>query len=264
MAITQLLTDAPGAARPTAVNTLTVDDLNAALREGWSDFSEKRGDLIFAGLLYPAIGLLTAFIANGGNLTHLLFPMAAGLSLLGPLAATGFYQLARRREAGLESSWWHFGDILKSPQLDQIGIVAAIMILLFGGWMIAAGIVYAVFFGLTEPASFRELIVEVLTTGRGWGMIIIGNLIGLGFAVAALCLSVTSLPMLVDRDVSAGTALRTSIATVRQNPAVMSRWGLTVVALLVLGSIPAFLGLAVILPLLGYATWHLYKKAVPV
>lgn len=264
MVVTQAMTGAPAASTATPVSTLSNDDLNTALRQGWGDFTAKRGDLIFAGLIYPAIGLLAAFAANGGPLTHLLFPMAAGLALLGPLTATGFYELARRREEGRESSWRHFADLLKSPQIDQIGIVAAILIALFVGWLIAAGLVYAAFFGLNEPASLGSFLTEVLTTARGWGMILVGNLVGFVFAVAALCLSITSLPMLVDRNVSAGTALATSIETVRSNPMVTLRWGLTVAVLLVIGSIPAFLGLAVVLPWLGYATWHLYRKAVPV
>lgn len=263
MAVTQAMRGAPAASDDVPVNTLTEGDLNAALREGWSDFNDKRGDLIFAALIYPAIGLLAAFAANGGPLTHLLFPMAAGFALLGPVAATGFYELARRREAGLDASWRHFGDLLKSPQIDQIGIVAAILVALFAGWMVAAGLIYAAFFGFNEPASLSGFVMEVLTTPRGWGMIIVGNAVGFVFALAALCLSITSLPMLVDRKVNAAVALRSSIETVRQNPAMALRWGLTVAFFLVVGSIPAFLGLAIVLPWLGYATWHLYKKAVP-
>lgn len=263
MAVTQAMESAPAAPTHPPVNTITKDDLSAALREGWSDFNEKRGDLIFAGLIYPAIGLIAAYAANGGPLTHLLFPMAAGLALVGPLLATGFYELARRREAGLDAGWRRFIGLMKSPHIDQIGVVAGILIILFAGWLIAAWLVFGAFFGLHEPSSLGTFFREVLTTTRGWAMIIVGNLIGLVFAVVALCLSVVSLPMLVDRDVGAGTALATSIETVRRNPVVMLRWGLIVAALLVIGSIPAFLGLAVVLPWLGYATWHLYRKAVP-
>lgn len=262
MAITQAI-GATSAANDAPVNTITNNDLSAALREGWQDFNDKRGDLVFAALIYPVIGLIAAWAANGGPMTWLLFPLAAGLSLVGPLAATGFYELARRREAGLESGWQHFLDVARSPRLDGIAVVAVILIALFAGWLVAAGLIYGVFFGLHEPASLGALFGEVLTTPRGWAMIIVGNLIGFAFAVAALALSVVSLPMLIDRDVSAGQALSTSIASVRRNPAVMARWGLTVAALLVAGSIPAFLGLAVVLPWLGYATWHLYRKAVP-
>lgn len=264
MAITHALGGSEAAATGSPVNTITADDLNAVLREGWRDFSERRGDLIFAGLIYPIIGLVAAWAANGGPMTWLLFPLAAGLSILGPLTATGFYELARRRELGLDSGWSHFLDVARGPRRDGIVVVAVMLILLFGGWLLAAGAIYGTFFGLYEPASFASFIGEVLSTPRGWGMILVGNLVGVAFAIAALALSVVSLPMLVDRDVGAGEALATSIAAVRHNPAVMTRWGLTVAALLVIGSIPAFLGLAIVLPWLGYATWHLYRRVVAV
>lgn len=263
MATTQAIRGAPAAPTVPPVNTISGDDLNAALREGWADFSAKRGDLIFAGLIYPIIGLVAAWAANGGPMTWLLFPLATGLSLVGPLVATGFYELARRREAGLDASWRHFLDVARSPRLDGIAVVAVILVALFAGWLIAAGLIYSAFFGLHEPASLWSFLGEVVSTPQGWGMFVAGMAVGFLFAVAALALSVVSLPMLIDRDVSAGTALSTSIAAVRRNPAVMARWGLTVAALLAIGSLPAFLGLAVALPWLGYATWHLYRRVVP-
>ena len=243
------------------VRDISGADLRAALREGWDDFRAKRGDLLLIGLLYPAIGFAAAMLAQGDYL-WMLFPLAAGLTILGPLTATGFYELARRREAGLESSWWHFLDVAKSPAIEAIAIVAVVLIALFGGWLIAAGLVYFAFFGLSEPASATAFFADVLTTPRGWAMMLVGNLIGLCFALAALALAAVSLPMLIDRDGGAGRAMRTSIAAFRRNPGTMSRWGLIVAALLVAGSIPLFMGLAVVLPWLGYATWHLYRKLV--
>lgn len=244
------------------VRALDTQDLRAALREGLEDFRAKRGDILLIGLLYPFVGFATA-MAVQADFVWLFFPLAAGLSILGPLVATGFYELARRREAGLESSWWHFLDVAKSPAIEAIGVVAGVLIALFGGWLIAAGIVYAAFFGLTAPAGIGDFLTQVFTTPAGWGMILVGNLVGLGFALATLAVSAISLPMLIDRDGGAGQAMATSIAVFRRNPAVMARWGLTVAALLVLGSIPLFMGLAFVLPWLGYSTWHLYTKAVP-
>lgn len=262
MATTQSWTPARGADRDVLpVRTITGADLGAALREGWEDFREKRGDLLFIGLLYPAIGFAAAMLAQG-DYVWMFFPLGAGLTILGPLTATGFYELARRREAGLESSWWHFLDVAKSPAIEAIAVVAVVLIALFGGWLLTAGLIYSAFFGLAAPASLGAFLGEVLTTPRGWGMILVGNLVGLGFALATLALSAVSLPMLIDRDGGAGRAMRTSIAAFRRNPAVMSRWGLIVAALLVAGSIPLFMGLAVVLPWLGYATWHLYRKVV--
>jgi len=260
VAITAL--DEPVAFDALPVRRIDAADVRAALADGYEDFKSKRGDLIFLGLLYPFVGLAAAWLALGNQILPLLFPITAGISLLGPLAATGFYELARRREAGLESGWWHFLDVRKSPALDSIVVVAVILILLFGAWLLSAGLIYATFMGTTEPASVGAFLSELFTTSRGWTMMLVGNLVGLVFAVAAFAVSAVSLPLLIDHDVGAGAAIRTSIHAVRENPAVMTRWGITIAALLVLGSLPVFLGLSVVLPVLGYATWHLYTKVV--
>lgn len=251
-----------GAAGVLPVRSITIADLDAALREGCEDFRAKRGDLIFIGILYPLIGLITAAAVGGSDVLPLLFPILAGLSLLGPLAAIGFYELARRREAGLDSSWWHFLEVRSNPSIEQIGLVAALLIIIFAAWLGAAAAIYALFFGGEPPLSLGGFARDVLTTPKGWGMIIAGNLVGLGFAMLVLMVSVVSLPLLVDRQVDAGTAIRTSLAAFGRNRAVLLRWGLTVAALLVLGSIPFFFGLAIVLPVLGYATWHLYTRLV--
>lgn len=247
---------------PASVRTIGTADLNAALAEGYDDFKAKRGDLLLIGLLYPLVGVITAVAVSGTSILPLLFPLIAGLSLLGPLVATGFYELARRREAGLESSWWHFLDVRKNPSFEAIAVIAIILVAIFIAWLVSAALIYSAFFGAEPPASIGSFFNQVLTTPQGWGMIAVGNLVGFGFAALVLALSVASLPMLIDRKVSAGTAIATSIRAVRANPAAMFRWGVTVAGLLLLGSLPAFLGLAIVLPVLGYATWHLYTKLV--
>lgn len=244
------------------VRSISSADIRASLREAVDDFNDKRGDLIFAGALYPIIGLITAMALLNSESIPLLFPLIAGLSLLGPLVSTGFYELARRREEGLESTWSHFFDVVKRPAVEQITWVGGLMIMLFVGWIAAAGLIYSATLGPEPPASLGAFLTALFTTPEGWTMMVVGNLVGLLFAVLVLAVSVVSLPMLVDCDLDAGTAIRTSIAAVRKNPWTMARWGFTVVALLVIGSIPLFLGLAVVLPILGYATWHLYTKTV--
>jgi len=244
------------------IRTLTRSDLDASLRDGWADFREKRGDLLFIGILYPLIGLVTAAFATQNEAVPYLFPIAAGLSLLGPLVSTGFYELARRREAGLDASWSHFFEVVRRPAFPSIMFVGVILLGIFAAWVASAAILYLAFMGPEAPASIGAFLAELFGTARGWGLIIVGNLVGLGFAILVLALSVVSLPMLVDDHVDAGEAMRTSVAVARANPAMVARWGLTVAVLLVIGSLPAFLGLAVVLPVLGYATWHLYTRAV--
>jgi uncharacterized membrane protein len=253
---------ASAAASSLPVRRIAAADLIASLREGWRDFMAMRGDLIFLGLLYPLIGLVAAAVSLGGSLIPLFFPIAAGIGLLGPLAAIGFYELARRREAGLESDWSHFLDVRKRPAMDDIAIVSGVLLCLFLLWLIVAGVLYVVLWGPAAPASLGAFLRRLFTTREGWGLIVLGNAFGALFGVAVLALSVASMPMLVDRDINAGVAMRTSVAAVRANFGVMMRWGLIVAAVLVLGSIPAFIGLAVMLPWLGYSTWHLYTRLV--
>jgi len=254
------------AADPTApeipVRTLSSRDLNLSLREGWNDFLSMRGDLIFVGLLYPLVGFVAAWVTLGYNLVPLSFPLAAGISLLGPIVAIGFYELARRREAGLESNWLHFFDVRKRPSVEGLGAVAALLISIFVLWVVVAGGLYVALWGMTPPDSIGAFLSRLFTTPEGWALIILGNLIGAGFAVLVLAISVVSLPMLVDCNIEASTAVGTSIRAFRANKGMMIRWGLTIAVLLVLGSIPLFIGLAVVLPWLGYATWHLYTHVV--
>jgi uncharacterized membrane protein len=244
------------------IRRIQAGDLGAALAEGWRDFLAMRGDLLFVGLLYPIIGLLAAAASLGGSLIPLFFPIAAGIGFLGPLAAIGFYELARRREAGLDSGWTHFLDVRKRPAIEDIAIVSGILLTLFLLWVVVAGALFVLLWGPAPPPSLAAFVNRLLTTREGWELIAIGNLVGAGFAVAVMALSVVSMPMLVDRDVDAGTALATSLAAFGANFWVMIRWGTIVAALLALGSIPAFIGLAVVLPWLGYATWHLYTRLV--
>jgi len=269
MAATETVTSASTTTTPKAgsdaaafpVRRVTTADLRASLRDGYQDFLEHRGDLIFIGLIYPLIGLVAGAAALGGTLSHYFFPIAFGVALLGPVAATGFYEIARRREEGLECDWSHFLDVVKLPSFDSITGVIALLLVIFGFWIAVAGLLYAALLG-APPERVGEFLERLFTTTEGWSLIVVGNLVGLLFAIVVLAVSVVSLPMLVDRDVGARAAIATSVAAVRANFSVMFMWGVAVLVLLVIGSLPLFVGLAFVLPWLGYATWHLYTRAV--
>lgn len=247
------------------IRTIGMNDLRIALAQGWDDFLSKRGDLVFIGFIYPASVLLAAVYLSHASILPLIFPLISGSVLFGPVMASGFYELARRRERHLDTRWRHFFDVLHSPAAFSLIALASIVFLLFLLWIYAAWLIYSTTLGATaatEAGTVLAFLTATLTTSEGWRMIVVGNLVGLGFAAAVLAISVISFPMMVDRPVGMGTAMRTSVRVALKNPVSVAVWGLIVVGLLVLGALPALVGLAVVLPVLGYATWHLYTRAV--
>lgn len=253
---------APARSKRIPVRKITNEDLRVSLRLGLEDFKEMRGDIVFAGFIYTFIGLAAVVMTTNGPLMPFFLPVVAGVGLLGPVAAVGFYELARRREAGQEVHWFNFLDVRKRPSVDEMGIVAGLLLAIFAFWLIAAGVLYVALFGWATPTSFIGFFTTIVTTGRGWALILIGLAIGAIFGWIVLALSVASLPMLVDRNVSASAAVSASWRAAHANKPQMIRWGLTVLVLLVLGSIPLFVGLAFVLPWLGYSTWHLYTRLI--
>jgi len=245
-----------------AIRKITFSDVTAALGKGMSDFWQRPSHYIFLFILYPVLGFAIGIWSSGGNAFQLLYPVATGFALLGPVAALGLYELSRRHETGEDDHPRHAFEVLRSPALPQILTVGLMLAALFVAWLAAAQAIYRGFYGDGVPADFWAWMVEVLTTPRGWGLILAGNAVGLIFALVVLATSVVAFPMLVDRGGSAGAAIRTSIRAVRTNPAQMLFWGVIVVGALILGAIPLLVGLAVVLPVLGHATWHLYRAVV--
>jgi uncharacterized membrane protein len=237
-------------------------DLMQALARGLDDFSAMPSHAVFLCLIYPLLGVLLISLSLGQSMLPLAFPLAAGFALIGPLAAIGLYELSRRREAGLDTSSRHAFDVWYSPSLGAIVALGLLLMAIFLVWLAVAESIYVADFGYTAPASIRQFVDDVFTTTAGWNLIVVGTGVGFLFAVLVLTISAISFPLLLDRDVGAAVALLTSIRVVLANPLTMALWGFIVAALLVVGSLPCFLGLTVVMPVLGHATWHLYRKAV--
>ncbi len=244
------------------VRKIGVADLLEALRNGFDDFWEKPSHYVFLCLIYPLVGVVLAAWTSGNNALPLLFPLMSGFALLGPLAALGLYEISRRREAGEDTSWWHALEVRQSPAIPSIIAVGLFLFAVFIAWLLAAEAIYQWCFGSSPPVSLGSFFSDVFTTSSGWTLIIVGNLIGFVFAVVVLATTVVAFPILLDRDIGAYDAMHTSVRAVLANPVPMAVWGLIVAALLVVGSIPLFAGLAVVIPILGHATWHLYRRVI--
>ncbi len=246
-----------------AVARIGVGDLLESLRRGFADFTASRADVMLLCVFYPALGLIFGRLASGENTMALLFPLISGFALVGPLAAVGLYEMSRRREMGASVGWADAFGVLRSPSLGPIIVLGLALAAVFVVWLVAAQAIYAWTLGPGHTDSFGDFFNAVLFTHAGVNMIIIGMCVGFVFALVVGIFAVVSFPMLIDRDVGVETALRTSLNAVMANPVPMAIWGLIVVAGLVLGSIPLFLGLVVVLPVLGHSTWHLYRRLVP-
>jgi uncharacterized membrane protein len=244
------------------IRRIGIADLKECLRRGIEDFAAMPSHLAFLGLLYPILGVIIAAFSFSNNALPLIFPLASGFALVGPFAAIGLYEISRRRELGLEAEWHHAFDVLRSPAIPSIIAMGLILMTIFVLWLGAAQALYESLFGTLPPESYTGFLTEVVTTGHGWALIILGNLIGLVFAIVALSVSVVSFPLLLDRDVGVAVAVATSIRAVVANPRPLAAWGIIVAASLVVGSIPLFVGLAIVMPILGHATWHLYRRLV--
>jgi uncharacterized membrane protein len=257
-----LMSPAPAVPAVPELRRIGVADLRYSLSRGLDDFLAAPTQLVFLGLLYPVIGFLAARAAWGGPLLPQLYPLLAGLSLMGPVVAIGLYEISRRREQGQAVSWLDAFAVLRSPAILSIGVLGLMLLGIFLAWLVAAQLIYNATVGGVPHATLGALLRDVVDTAAGWRMILIGNLVGGIFAVVVLTLTVVSFPMILDRQVAPGIAIRTSIRAVALNPVTMALWGLVVAAGLVIGTLPLFIGLSVVMPVLGHATWHLYRKVV--
>ncbi|HEV8678355.1 MAG TPA: DUF2189 domain-containing protein [Stellaceae bacterium] len=249
-------------AAPPAVRPIALSDLGTALTRGINDFAALRSDVIFLCVVYPLAGLVLARLVFGYGLLPLLFPLASGFALIGPVAAVGLYEMSRRREAGAEAGWADALGIFRNPSFGSIVLFGLVLLAIFLIWLNVAIAIYDLTLGPEEPASVAAFARDVLTTGAGWTMIAVGIGVGFLFAVAVLAISVVSVPLMLDRDVGLTAAIGTSLRAVRASPGPMAVWGLIVAAGLAIGTLPLFLGLIVVMPVLGHATWHLYRRVV--
>ncbi|WCR11198.1 DUF2189 domain-containing protein [Paracoccus stylophorae] len=248
-------------ARP-QINRIGADDIRSALKKGVEDFGALRSDVIFLVVLYPVIGFVLALWSFNTDDLHLLFPLVAGFPLVGPVAALGLYELSRRRERGEDANWSAALDTLTGRILGPVIMLSLLLVAIFTLWMLVAHAIWSATLGPASYDGLWDFLGTTLSTAEGWTMIVVGLAVGFVFAAVTLCISMVSFPMMIDRQVGVPVALATSFAVARRNPGTTALWGLVVAVALMVGMIPLFAGLVVVLPILGHATWHLYRSAV--
>jgi len=244
------------------VRRIGIPDLKDVVARGVQDFGACRTDVIFLCLIYPIVGLVLIQFAFNADILHLVLPLASGFALIGPVVAVGLYELSRRREQGRSVTWGDALGVFSSPSLGAILVLGLLLAAILFAWLAAAQGIYDATLGPAPPVAFGPFLRDVFTTEAGWAMIVVGVGVGFLFALGVLAITVVSFPLLLDRDVGVLVAMVTSIRVSLANPVPVAIWGLIIAAGLVVGSIPVFLGLIVILPVLGHATWHMYRKTV--
>lgn len=244
------------------VQKLSFDDIKAALHAGWSDF--KRRPLLsgFFGLVYAAGGLFIAVSLLYFQEVWMIIPVALGFPLIAPFVASGLYEMSRRMGNGESFGAREIFLVIRQQQGRELGWMAFVVLFLFWIWIYQVRLLLAVFLGF-RPFSSLDSFLEILTgTAEGWMFIGVGTLVGAVLATVLFSLTVISMPVLLDKEIDFISAMLLSIRAVITNPVVMISWGLIISILVLLAMLPVFLGLVVMLPVLGHATWHLYKRAI--
>lgn len=246
------------------IHPVRAADLPGVLKLGAADFVAKPTHGVFITLIYGLIALFTALMGLGESFLPLLFPLLAGTAILGPIAASGLYELSRRRERGLDYSWHHVFDVIHAPSRWGIAAMGLVLAILFAAWLMTAQLLYGAFFTGETPQTLPLLWEQVFSTRAGWNLLIAGSAIGFVYSIVVYAATVVSLPMMLHHKIGLGRAVLTSVRAVQQNWRAMAAWYCIVVAMVLLGALPLFLGLAVVVPVLGHATWHLYRRTVSI
>ncbi len=243
------------------VRPIAAADIAEALGQGLRDFQAMPLlGLIFGGL-YVAGGILIVLSLTAFGMVYLAYPIAAGFSLIGPFVAIGLYEMSRRREAGQPVTLGAIWSAVRSR--TELGWMAFVTLFIFLVWMYQVRLLIALILGINASfSSIQQFITVVLTTSEGLLFLAVGNAIGAALSLILFSLTVVSFPLLLDRDVDFVTAMVTSVRAVVTSPVPMIGWAAVIVVVLMVSSIPYFLGLLVTLPVLGHATWHLYRRIV--
>lgn len=248
---------------PTRVNKITFNEIVDALGLGMRDFRRAPVYGLFFGGVYALGGIIVLLSASALNMSYLSYPLAVGFGLIGPFIAVGLYEVSRRLETGQRLDWPGVLGVIWEQRRRELAWMAFVVLFVQIMWMYQVRLLLALFLGFQSFASFPAFLEVVVTTPEGLMFLLIGNVIGAALSVVLFSLTVVSFPMLLDREVDFITAMITSVRSVVTSPVPMIGWALIVTVTLLISMLPFFVGLVVTLPILGHATWHLYRRLVP-
>ena len=244
------------------VRAATFEDIRIALAQGWGDFLKAPAYCLFLGGVYALGGLLVVSTVMLFGMGYLAYPLAAGFVLIGPFIAAGLYEVSRRLECDQKLEWRGVLGVVFAQGGREFAWMAFVSIFAFIVWMYQVRLLLALFLGFQTFASFGAFIQMIFTTGEGLAFLAVGHIVGAVMASVVFSLTVVSFPLLLDRDVDFITAMIVSVQAVVKSPVVMLCWAFAIVIIVVVASLPFFLGLSVALPVLGHATWRLYRRIV--
>ncbi|GGE90339.1 DUF2189 domain-containing protein [Stappia taiwanensis] len=248
---------------PTRVNRITFNEIVDALGLGMRDFRRAPVYGLFFGGVYALGGIIVLLSASALNMSYLSYPLAVGFGLIGPFVAVGLYEVSRRLETGQRLDWSGVLGVIWEQRRRELAWMAFVVLFVQIMWMYQVRLLLALFLGFQSFASFPAFLEVVVTTPEGLMFLLVGNVIGAALSVVLFSLTVVSFPMLLDREVDFITAMITSVRSVVTSPVPMIGWALIITVTLLISMLPFFVGLVVTLPILGHATWHLYRRLVP-
>ncbi len=244
------------------IRKIQISDLMVALKKGYDDFLLKPTFIFFLAIIYPVMALFLARFIAGLDVLPYLWPIIAGGTLIAPVAAVGLYEVSRLLEEGRTVSLRNAFNLLNYKSLRYVLVLSVVLGLAWALWLFTAHVIYERSMGGYVPATFAEFFDKVLFTEAGQYLIYVGFSVGALFAAVIFAISVVSFPMIIDRDVTTAEAIATSLRVVLTNPVTMFVWALIIAFSMAVATIPFMFGLAIVLPILGHATWHLYRLAV--
>ncbi|MEM6889206.1 MAG: DUF2189 domain-containing protein [Pseudomonadota bacterium] len=255
------MTESTAPAPLPTIKSITQADIRAALNEGLADFKRAPVYGLFFGAVFSLVGVAIAWTLYRGQASYWIFPVAAGFPLIGPFAAVGVYEVSRRLETGEDLGWWGILTAGMRQQNAQLPFFAVLTVFAFLTWIVLARVIFAVSFGTSSMTNIMTSF-EVFFSGPGLMMLLIGTIVGAALAALLFSISVIGVPLLLDQNIDVVTAIITSVQSVIENREAMIFWGAVVAGAIVVAMAPLFLGMVIVFPILGHASWHIYRKVI--